>query len=878
MEAKDLKKNLSIRNMILILFISSILVAVGGIGIIIFTNWFGSVQEMTEFMAVHMNEHIYNQVHSFLHTPEHMNDMYRHVIMNHIIDLSVPQERNRFFAGSLNAHSEEVYSFVYSNENGDYYGARRSESGGTEVIIADAETKDEAWYYSVNEDLTVKEVARRVKRNDPRKQEWYITGKNADGPVFASVYTHSLMKELCLPYVQPVRREDGSFEGVLSVHVLLSSIDTFLDESAMEYKGYAVLLDKDTMGIIAKSEGTDFDVVNVYEKYISGGKPNFQYLIDSGNLFVNVKELPIGKSTWVVLTAIPETHLMGPLAKNVRITLLLAAAALLLAIVVSSLISDRFLKSISHLLHVSESFAKGDLTKRVSIIRNDEIGRISQSFNRVADTMQNIIDNLEATVKVRTKELNEIAESMKENKERLQLILDSTEEGIYGNDLEGNCTFCNVSCLRILGYRSQEDLLGKNMHLLIHYKKPDGTPYPIEECKIMASMKYKAGTYSDDEVFIRADGTPVKVEYRSHPQIKDGKVVGAVITFSDITQRKEKEAEIEYLIKHDTLTGLYNRNSLQEHLKALDHKDNLPLSVIFADINGLKMTNDIFGHTAGDALIRKSSEILIHSCRKRDVIARVGGDEFIILLPNTRYENAQTVVGRIRERFKTARIEAVKCSISLGVETKTDEKQSVEEIIASAENALYKDKSMNRKETGTVMINTIIETLHAKSKKEKEHSENVSRLCEKVGEALELSDTEIGRLSRAGYLHDIGKITMDGSILSDWKAKSEDSEEMTRHSIVGYRILNLFDETVDLAEAVYYHHERWDGKGYPEGIKGFAIPLISRIISIVETYDRIANRNKGNAEGREKALRVIREGRGTRFDPEIAEVFLKIVS
>ena len=239
-------------------------------------------------------------------------------------------------------------------------------------------------------------------------------------------------------------------------------------------------------------------------------------------------------------------------------------------------------------------------------------------------------------------------------------------------------------------------------------------------------MKYKAGTYSDDEVFIRADGTPVKVEYRSHPQIKDGKVVGAVITFSDITQRKEKEAEIEYLIKHDTLTGLYNRNSLQEHLKALDHKDNLPLSVIFADINGLKMTNDIFGHTAGDALIRKSSEILIHSCRKRDVIARVGGDEFIILLPNTRYENAQTVVGRIRERFKTARIEAVKCSISLGVETKTDEKQSVEEIIASAENAMYKDKSMNRKETGTVMINTIIETLHAKSKKEKEHSENVS--------------------------------------------------------------------------------------------------------------------------------------------------------
>ena len=131
-------------------------------------------------------------------------------------------------------------------------------------------------------------------------------------------------------------------------------------------------------------------------------------------------------------------------------------------------------------------------------------------------------------------------------------------------------------------------------------------------------------------MFWRADGTSFDVEYYSYPQIKNGEITGAVVTFMDISERKQKEAEIQYLNCYDSLTGLHNRRCFEDNRAKIDNRDNLPLSVIFADINGLKMTNDIFGHTAGDKLIKKSAEILQQVCRQNDVVARVGGDEFEI--------------------------------------------------------------------------------------------------------------------------------------------------------------------------------------------------------------------------------------------------------
>ncbi|HOA84785.1 MAG TPA: diguanylate cyclase, partial [Bacillota bacterium] len=243
----------------------------------------------------------------------------------------------------------------------------------------------------------------------------------------------------------------------------------------------------------------------------------------------------------------------------------------------------------------------------------------------------------------------------------------------------------------------------------------------------------------------------------------------------------------------------------------MDTEENLPLSVIFADINGLKMTNDIFGHKSGDKLLKKAAEILKESCRENDYIARVGGDEFVILMPKTDAVAARAVIERIRQGFAHAQIEAIKCSASIGCETKTAPDQSIEVTLANAENAMYKDKTINRQSISREIINTIVETLHNKKPDERGHSIAVSEMCGKIGEVMNLPENEIARLKRAGYLHDIGKIVIDDDILLKSPLTSEDEEKMRPHAVIGYRILNLFDDTLSLAEAVYAHHERWDG-------------------------------------------------------------------
>ncbi|HPG19951.1 MAG TPA: EAL domain-containing protein, partial [Flexilinea sp.] len=479
--------------------------------------------------------------------------------------------------------------------------------------------------------------------------------------------------------------------------------------------------------------------------------------------------------------------------------------------------------------------------------------------------------------KNRPSQVNQLNICPNENISNLQLILDSTAEAICGIDMNGNCNFCNLSCLKILGYQNQEDLLGKNIHRLIQDCCSNGEPIPLSESKILQAIKQGKVFETDDGIFLRADGTTFNVEYHAYPQIKDETIIGAIIAFTDISGRKRKEAETEYLNYHDILTGLYNRRCFENNRSKIDLPEFLPLSVIFADINGLKMTNDIFGHAAGDALIKKSAEILLQSCRKQDVVARVGGDEFLLLLPKTSSKNAEKILSRIKTDFSNAHVEAIKCSISLGCDTKTNENQSLEMIITNAESAMYKQKTINRNNVNKDMIETIIKTLYTKNPREHRHSIAVSELCGEIGSAMYLPETEISKLKRVGYLHDIGKIILTKDILAKDTLTKEEKEKVQQHPVIGYRILNLFDDTLDLAEFVYGHHEKWDGTGYPRGLKGEQIPLISRIISIAEHYERKLNQGKTSLQKRKQAaLEIIKKGAGTHFDPEIAELFISL--
>jgi len=894
----DCGKTISIKNIIIIVFVLAMLISISSIGFMIFANWFSSAQATTTSIAESINNAIYKQIESFMQVPTHINEVNHKIIANGLLDLSDEKLREKFFVEVLTTHSDEIYGFCYATAQGEYFGACRNEKGILQIKRTDASTGGDLWYYSVNEDMTADELVVQAGPFDPRIRPWYKAAEAAKSPTLSPVYKHPVVDDSVISAVWPIYDENGELHGVMATHMLLSGIQNYLETVVRDYLGYAIIVEKNTGALIANSMGLEnFTVLQdgtlklhnisesgnssiqrAYQYYNANHNPQFHHKSNTENLYFHFQEIHMKGFDWVIMSAIPSNLLMSNAVQSIYWTIILVLLALVLSIMIFNNVTGRLFRPINNLLQVAESLSSGDLSKRIKVYRNDEIGIISESLNRVADKMEYLVNNLEANVKERTEELYKAYEKLEENKNDLQLILNSTAEAIFGIHLNGDCSFCNQSCIRLLGYNSQEELLGKNMHDLIHHSHRDGTPFPRAECRIIQSIQQGKGLESDTEVFWRADGTSFDVEYRSYPQIKNGQVVGAVITFTDITGRKEREEKIHYLSYHDTLTGLYNRRSFEESLIKIDIPENLPLSVIFGDINGLKMTNDIFGHTMGDELIKKSAEILKNACRKNDIVARIGGDEFVILLPKTNQENAERILERIKAEFSTAQVAAIKCSMSLGIATKTSVNQSLAEVITKAENEMYKDKAMNRKSVNKDMINTIIETLHARNPEEKRHSIAVSELAGELGSVLHLPELEINRLKKVGYLHDIGKITCEENVLAQEALTEEERDKMRQHPVVGYRILNLFDDTLDLAEYVYSHHERWDGSGYPRGLEGEQIPLLSRIISVVETYERIINKGTLPLEERKNmALETIKEGAGTRFDPKIVVWFVQMM-
>ena len=330
---------------------------------------------------------------------------------------------------------------------------------------------------------------------------------------------------------------------------------------------------------------------------------------------------------------------------------------------------------------------------------------------------------------------------------------------------------------------------------------------------------------------------------------------------------------------HDQLTGLYNRRFFEEELKRLDTERNLPISVIMADVNGLKLYNDAFGHAAGDKLLVKAAELIKGECREDEIIARLGGDEFVILLPKTNSQEAEKIIERMKTSISKIRFKSLKLSISFGWGTKAYIEQNMREVIQNAEDYMYRSKLSERSRIREKTAKTIIGSFHKRNKTEEQHSKRVSYFCRAIGMEMGLKESELAELETAGFLHDIGKIAVDEKILNkQGSLEAGEWNEIKRHPEVGYRILRSLNDNVELAEFVLAHHERWDGEGYPKGLKGEKIPLQSRIIMVANAYDVMTiGRAYKKPISKESAVLEIRENSGTKFDPKIAEIFIEKV-
>ncbi|WP_338738138.1 diguanylate cyclase [Candidatus Dehalogenimonas loeffleri] len=356
----------------------------------------------------------------------------------------------------------------------------------------------------------------------------------------------------------------------------------------------------------------------------------------------------------------------------------------------------------------------------------------------------------------------------------------------------------------------------------------------------------------------------------------------------------------------DELTGLYNHRHFHERVEqeiSRGGRFGITFSLILLDLDLFKVYNDIYGHLAGDQLLRKVGQMIHTSVRNIDLPFRYGGEEFAIILPETRIDDAYRVAERLRKTIEArSSFREMPVTASLGVSNWPGDGLMKEEVIHRADLALYRAKRLGRNRTclasetagpeapdlnaepeaqpqALSIIYALAATVDAKDHYTYGHSRKVSEYAVALAEAVKLPEETVHFIRAAGLLHDIGKIGVPDSILTKPSALDlKEWEPIRTHPELGVEILKHVVDLSKCLPAILHHHEHWDGSGYPHKLKGESIPLEARILTVADAYDAITSpRPYRDQLSLDEALTELRRCSGSQFDPQLVEVFCRIM-
>lgn len=571
--------------------------------------------------------------------------------------------------------------------------------------------------------------------------------------------------------------------------------------------------------------------------------------------------VPINENSAVQLTLTKTRDLIIEGKKQISKFIIFYIFVMTLISAIVFILLGRFIsKPFDELINEVKAIDLSNLELRLKMYGKDEFGFLRASINNMLSKI-----TLEQS-------------KVRENEEKLYSTLISVGDGVIAVDRDSRINLMNPVAQSMTGW-SNEESSGIEIETIFKIIN-EYTRMPVESPIKNVFISEDIVQLANHTLLISKDGTERAIEDTAAPiKDKNGIIIGAVLVFRDYSEKKEKQKRIEYLSYHDQLTGVYNRRFFEEEIIRLDTIENLPLSFIYADVNGLKTINDAFGHHLGDELLQKVADTLKAVCRVDDIISRTGGDEFILLLPKTDLALTQIIVNQIKSKIEEETIMDINISISFGWDSKTMENQSAIAIMQNAENLMYQKKIFESNSKRSAVIKSILNTLHLKSPRENAHSQRVSSYCEAIGKAYNLSEDDLTELKVAGELHDIGKIAIDEAILNKSTSLSDaEWAEIRKHPETGYRILGTSSEFFNIAEYVFAHHETWDGTGFPKGLKGDSINWKARVIAIADAYDAIiSDRPYRKAQSIEQAAEEIKNNAGIKFDPNIARVFIEKV-
>lgn len=497
--------------------------------------------------------------------------------------------------------------------------------------------------------------------------------------------------------------------------------------------------------------------------------------------------------------------------------------------------------------------------------RKDEVGRLVISISKM---QKSIIDVMEKKEKVN--------DQLTKEKEFLNTILSSIGDGIIVTDNEGIIQIANDATLIQLEI-AKEDIIGKVLIEKFRFNNENNKEMEkIENLRLLTNSKVNTRR----ECILSAYGKVMYVEDSMFPiinRLEDSD--GFIYVFRNINDKLEKQKEIDFLNYHDQLTGLYNRRYFEKETDRILEKQIFPFTLIIADINALKLTNDAFGHLIGDELIKTFADTL-HDCFSTiGTVARIGGDEFAVLLPNIDKRIATDKIINMKSILSNFKNKIIHPSASFGVAVHRDETYSYASTFNIADERMYQEKLLENDKIKEKILKSIIRYNYSLFPGKIYEVQRSIRFIKAFAKKLNLDEDVTKKLRKSALVYDIGNVNIKYEYFTKTsKLNEKEMIEIKAHPITAYHILKNINKVEDVANIVLSHHENYDGTGYPKGISGIQIHLESRILALVTDYCAMTSeRSYRKMLTTEEAINEIYINTGLRYDPELSEPFIRMI-